>query len=177
LNNYLMKALFDAMWGNVLPCFPGGSVSYPVRRNRLGDVLNYGKTYLPLQVGTYPSVVDRTVQDHLEIYHVIGDPTLELWKEEPKRVRIIAHLMRGYLYIRLSHCPADSIMTIWYKGKLVKRLSPRCTTLKIALKDLIPPIPFPLSRRLDLLVCLSAPGYRFVQTRPRIWGPWPVRPL
>lgn len=177
LNNYLMKALFDAMWGSVLPAFPGGSVSYPVRRNRLGDILNYGKTYLPLQVGTYPSVTETTVQDHLEIYHVLGDPTLELWKEEPKKVRIIAYLRIGYLYIRLSHCPVDSVMTIWHRGKLLKRLTPTGTTLKIALKDLVYPTPYRLRYRSDLLVCFSAPGYRFVQTKPRMWGPWPVRPL
>ena len=177
LNNYLMKALFDAMWGNVLPSFPGGSVSYPVRRNRLGDILNYGKTYLPLQVGTYPSVTETTVQDHLEIYHVLGDPTLELWKEEPKRVRIIAHLMMGYLYIRLSHCPIDSVITIWHKGKLLKRLTPTSTTVKVALKEFMPAMPYRFPSSLNLVVCFSAPGYRYVQTRPRISPPWPIRPL
>jgi hypothetical protein len=173
LNNYLMKALFDAMWGNMLPAFPGGNVTYPVRKNRLGDILNYGKTYLPLQVGTYPSVATSTVQDHLEIYHVVGDPTLEVWKEEPKKVRIWAIHWRSGVYIRLSHCPADAVMTIWIGDRLVKRIQPSSTSLTISLGGL--PYPgVPISRRSKYLICFWAPGYRFVQVVPKIS---PYRPL
>ncbi|UCE28561.1 MAG: hypothetical protein JSV85_04575 [Candidatus Bathyarchaeota archaeon] len=50
LNNDLMKGLFDAMWAGVLPTFPGSTASYPVKHNRLGDILNYGKAYLPVKM-------------------------------------------------------------------------------------------------------------------------------
>jgi hypothetical protein len=164
LNNYLMKALFDAMWGNMLPTFPGPNVSYPVRKNRLGDILNYGKTYLPLQVGTYPSVVTSTVQDHLEIYHVVGDPTLEIWKEEPKRSRIWATLWNSQIYIRLSHCPADAVITIWAGDRLIKRTEPLSTTLMISLRSISDPV-LPVRKRIK--VCFWAPGYRFVEVVPK----------
>lgn len=166
LNNYLMKALFDAMWGTMLPTFPGGNVSYPVRKNRLGDILNYGKSYLPLQVGTYTSVTTTKVQDHMEIYHTVGDPTLELWKEEPRRIRIRAYLRKGYLYIRLQHCPVDAVITIWNGHKLIKRIVPTSTFAKISLRGIVPML-IPFGRRLGIRVCFSAPGYRFVQIRPQ----------
>ena len=165
LNNYLMKALFDGMWGGMLPSFPGGNISYPVKRNRLGDLLNYGKSYLPLQVGTYPSVVDRTVQDHLEIYHVLGDPTLELWKRAPRRVRLQAWIFRGYLYIRLSRCPAGATITVWDGGNLIKRTGTSSTTMRIGLRGLLSLKP---TRRM-LKVCFWAPGYRYAEVRPRMY--------
>ena len=60
--------------------------SYQIKYNRLGDLLNYGKTYLP--IGMAGGTIN--IQDHFEIYHVIGDPTLELWRHEPTNVRIKA---------------------------------------------------------------------------------------
>ena len=169
LNNYLMKALFDAMWGNILPTFSSANVSYPVRKNRLGDILRYGKTYLPLQVGTYPGVpLTSDVKDHLEISHVVGDPTLEIWKEEPKRIRIRAILWNSKIYIRLSLCPTDAVITIWVGDRLIKRMEPSSTTLTVSLRGISHPVlPFIKMFKYKYKVCFWAPGYRFVQVVPR----------
>ena len=173
LNNCLMKALFDAMWGNILPTFPSAIVSYPLRKNRLGDILNYGKTYLPLQFGTYPGVVTKDVQDHLEIICVVGDPTLEIWKEKPKRIRIRAILWKSQIYIRLSLCPADAVITICSGGrggdrpkKPIKRVEPLSTTLTISLRGISPPV-LAVTEKSKYFVCFWAPGYRFVQVVPK----------
>jgi len=163
LNNDLMKALFDAMWGNILSSFPP-NVRYPVRNNRLGDILNYGKTYLPLQVGEYPGVVTKTVQKHLEISHVFGDPTLEIWKEAPKSISISAILRKSQIYIKLSLCPADAVITIWDGDRLIKRTEPLSTILTISLRGISGPV---LPVRKSIKVCFWAPGYRFVQVVPR----------
>jgi len=179
LNNDLMKALFDATWGGVLPTFPGGTASYPIRRNRLGDILNYGKSYLP----TTTSGSASYIKDHFEIYHVVGDPTLELWKDNPRAVRISAALRRPYLYIKLSVCPKDSVITIWWRERMLKRLEPSSTAMRISLKDLIPypaaskPIPEPPPKSPETppwvpalspgFVCFWAPGHRFVTARFR----------
>ena len=72
-NNMEGKALFDGMWPGVLPTFPGSTAAYGVRNNRLGDLLNYAKSYLPIA----GSGSTRYIKDHFEIYHVVGDPTLE----------------------------------------------------------------------------------------------------
>lgn len=169
LNNDLMKAQFDAVWGGVLPTFSPATASYSVRYNRLGDILNYAKTYLPLRISAYSIVTSTTAQDHFEIYHVIGDPTLELWKEEPLRVKIRALLKRYYLHIILSSCPKGGVITIWWNGKILKRIEPSSTHIKIDLRELVS---FPRRpgrpMRLEGFVCFWAPGYRFCQVRPRI---------
>jgi hypothetical protein len=161
-----MKALFDGMWGGVLETFPDSSTaSYPIKNNRLGDLLNYGKSYLPIGMagGT------TSIQDHFEIYHVIGDPTLELWRHEPTHVRLKATLRRGHfsrpvrLIIRLSSCPRGSVITIWHKNRLIKRIEPRSTLMSLPINKLLRP------PRIDpLFVCFKAPGCRFRKVRVRL---------
>jgi hypothetical protein len=165
LNDDLMKAQFDAMWGGVLPTFPDTTASYPVKNNRLGDILNYAKAYLPLDNSGIP---DR-IRDHFEIYHVVGDPTLELWREEPKTVKIRARLKSFNLHITLSTCPRGSVITIWYKGKLLKTVNPSSTYLKLSLRDFALSQPPPTRR--EFYVCFYAPGYRFRRVSP--WWGWP----
>lgn len=166
LNNYLMKALFDAMWGNILPNFSWANVSYPVRKNRLGDILRYGKEYLPTKFGIYAGVSTTTkeVQDSLETICVFGDPTLEIWKEKPKSIRISAILWKSKIYIKLSLCPADTVITIWDGDSPIRRMEPSSTTLTISLRGISHPV-IPVRKRIK--VCFWAPGYRFVQVVPR----------
>lgn len=172
LNDQMMRALFDALWGGVLPTFPSSSTaSYTVKNNRLGDILNYGKSYLPIV-----SSNKNLNKDHFEIYHVIGDPSLEVWKEEPKdigmRIKLVADPRRGkVLTIRLNHCPQGGVVTIWYKENLMKRIEPSSTYITLSLKDLkFPPKPVPPfpSRRVPVYVCFGAPGYRFRRARVNI---------
>lgn len=161
LNDDLMKALFDAMWPSVLlPTFPVSTASYPVKYSRLGDILNYAKAYLPIR-GTRSA---KVIKDHFEAYHVIGDPTLELWTAEPKTLRIIrAELMKTYLYITLSDCPNGSVITIWYGDKMLKRIEPSSTYLVLSLRDIgLFPLP---SREYPISVWFWAPGYRFCEKK------------
>jgi hypothetical protein len=165
LNDEMMKALFDATWGGVLPTFPDETASYSVRHNRLGDILNYGKSYLPIV-----STNGYYIKDHLEIYHVEGDPTLELWKEEPRRVKVRALLKKGFLHIKLSSCPKGGVITIWWDDKMLKRIEPSSTHIKIALKELfIHPKSLWYPIRPKGFVCFWAPGYRFSKVRPRVY--------
>lgn len=166
LNDDLMKALFDGMWGGVLETFPDSSTaSYPIKYNRLGDLLNYGKTYLPIGMagGT------ANIQDHFEIYHVIGDPSLELWRHEPTNVHIKAtvqhrHLSRAaVLIIRLSSSPQGSVITVWHRKRLIKRVEPRSTLISLPINNLRR-----LARLDPILVCFKAPGCRFRQVRVRM---------
>ena len=168
-----MKALFDATWGGVLPTFPSETASYSVRYNRIGDILNYGKSYLPVI-----STDGYYIKDHLEIYHVEGDPTLELWKEEPLRVKIWALLKKDYLHIKLSSCPKGGVITIWWNDKMLKRIEPSSTHIKIALRELvIRPRPLGYPIRPEGFVCFWAPGYRFSKVRPRMYMTPPIIPI
>jgi len=153
LNDDLMKALFDAMWGGVLPTYPGSSVSYSVIHNRLGDILNYAKMYLPLTLSGSP----QYLKDHFEIYHVLGDPTLEIWRTHPHDLTITAHIDNGYLDIGLAACPHKSVITIWYKATFIQKIEPVSTHIRLSLRYLEL---WPLSKK-DVAVCFWAPGHRF----------------
>jgi len=161
LNNHLIKALFDAVWPGVLPTFPGSTASYPVKYNRLGDILNYAKTYLPVKM----SGSAQYIKDHFEIYHIIGDPTIELWKSAPITVNMRV-IKRGlYLYIILSNCPNGSVITIWHRNKLLKRIKPSSTLIRISLRDIAL---FPSPIRPIISVCFWAPEHRFRQINMKI---------
>ncbi|MFN8440009.1 MAG: C25 family cysteine peptidase [Caldilineaceae bacterium] len=81
-NSALTRGLFDATWPKFVPSFGKGTGS----KVRLGDILNYGKEYLVSQVGvaqTAGSVTANDADDDVILYHVFGDPTLEMWKDNP----------------------------------------------------------------------------------------------
>lgn len=160
LNNYLIKALFDALFGGMIQTFPAGTASYPIKWNRLGDILNYAKSYLP----TVSSDTDY-IKDHFEIYHVVGDPTLEVWNEEPQSMKVRAVLRQNMLDIQLSSCPKGSVMTLWYGAKMLKRMEPSSTHITLSLKGIIPPVPLPGLVKQPLYVCVWAPGYRYREIR------------
>jgi hypothetical protein len=155
LNNDLIRALFDGMWGGVLPTFPSGSTSYPVRRTRLGDLLNYSKAYLPVAM----SGSDAQIKDHFEIYHCVGDPTLEVWRAAPRRVTLKAWLVGLVLHIQLYRAIKDSVITVWQGDKMLTRLEPASTNLSIKLPE--------GTESQRITVCYWAPGYRFRQTTAR----------
>ena len=160
-NDSLVKALFDATWAGVLPTFPGSTASYPVKHNRLGDILNYAKSYLPVAHSGAAGI-----KDHFEIYHVIGDPTIELWKANPIIIDIRAELRGSYLDIMLSACPKGSVITTWYKDKMFKRIEPSSTHVRISTRP-IRPLPFPM--RQLVYVYFWAPGHRFRQVSTRYY--------
>jgi hypothetical protein len=85
-NSALARGFFDAVWPNTLPSY-GPAVSH----RRLGDILNYGKAYLATQVGvsgTTEAPTAGNLTSELYLWHVIGDPTLEMWTGNPHRLTI-----------------------------------------------------------------------------------------
>lgn len=77
-NSAFARGLFDAIWPNVLPSF-GSNTS----KRRLGDILNHAKLYMLTQLGTTFISINEVLNE-LYLYHVIGDPTLEIWTSDPK---------------------------------------------------------------------------------------------
>jgi hypothetical protein len=156
LNNDLEKGLFDATFGGVIPTFPSGTASYPITFNRLGDVLNYAKSYLPIGASGSP----QYIKDHFEIYHVIGDPTVELWTTAPRLVSVKAGiktlLKRKVLDIIISECPKGCTLTIWADEQMVRRLEPSSTHVAISIDDLN--LPAGTAKTKAIYVCFHAPG-------------------
>ena len=149
-NDSLTKALFDAIWPGIIPVFPTTNTSYPVRYRRIGDILNYAKAYLLVK----HDVNDET-KGQFELYHIFGDPTLEIWVNQPPALGLDARIMMDVLSIELNTCPKGSVITIWNGNELLKRKEPSSINLTIALRDLRKNPPYS--------ICLSAPGYRFAE--------------
>lgn len=175
LNNPLETALYDALFANIIATFPGGIASYPVKNNRLGDMLNYAKMYLPVAV----SGSEYYIKDHFEIYHVVGDPTLEVWVRDPVTIRMKLRLM-GYrkLHIALSSVPVGTTLTVYYDGHLLRRLEPTSVNTFIALPDPSSSV-IPSLRLHRVRVCCYAPGSHYVESSVIIPGfiPVPVTPV
>lgn len=91
-NNDLAKAYLDCIWNDMLPGYPTGAdpeASLLEGSCRLGDALNYAKFYVATR---WDSVSE--CQREFEIYHCLGDPTMELWTASPHPVIELSPLDR-----------------------------------------------------------------------------------
>jgi len=80
-NSALLRGFVDGTWPDLAPEFGGNT---PTRR--LGDILNHGKRYLATQIGVAQpgsDVSERNYYDEVVLFHVFGDPTLEMWTSNP----------------------------------------------------------------------------------------------
>lgn len=80
-NNFLARAMFDAMYPSILDDFSvadANEVLTPASVLRLGDIMNYGESYVVL------SDERPTFRNSWYLYHVFGDPTLEVWFQAPE---------------------------------------------------------------------------------------------
>lgn len=162
-NDSLMKGLFDGMWPGVIPTFPSSTASYAIRHNRIGDILNYAKSYLLVAHGS-----NSGVQHHLSIYHVIGDPTLQVWAEEPQTFKLSANLSQKALNIRLTPAPKDCVVTIWQGEKMVKRIKPASSQISLPLTGLRIETAGSFRRlAAPLEICAFASGHRFTRQKIR----------
>jgi hypothetical protein len=83
-NAAFYTGLIDATWTDN---DPGYGSDTAIRR--LGDIMNYAKEYTLSQIGvagTLPEVDIDVAVDTLFLYHVFGDPTLEMWISNPNPV-------------------------------------------------------------------------------------------
>jgi hypothetical protein len=163
-NDSMIKALYDAIWPGAIPTYPVTTMRYPIKYYRMGDILNYSKAYLLTAHGSNPNT-----RKQFEIYHVIGDPTLNIWGEEPLTLRLRASISKDMLILNMNTCPRDAVLSIWYGKIRLKRLEPTGTRLAIPLmlfqdlpKDALNPAraePYALS------IYFSAPGHRFAESK------------
>lgn len=163
-NDSMIKALYDAIWPGAIPTYPVTTMRYPIKYYRMGDILNYSKAYLLTAHG-----INRNTRKQFEIYHVIGDPTLHIWGEEPLTLRLRASISKDMLIINMNTCPRDAVLSIWYGKTRLKRMEPTGTRLAIPLmlfqdlpKDALDSAraePYALS------IYFSAPGHRFAESK------------
>ena len=88
-NSALTRGLIDATWPDLLP-----AVGANTKIRRLGDILNYAKSYLVGQVGvgqTAGSIGQSSADTDVVLYHVFGDPTMEMWTGYPYWIKLPAY--------------------------------------------------------------------------------------
>jgi len=149
-NESIAKALFDAIWPGIIPTFPKTNRICPVKYCRIADILNYAKAYLLVKHGSH-----NNTREQIELYHIIGDPTLEIWRNEPSIIRLGATISGNNLEIKMSKCPDDAVITIWSNDEFLDSKKPLRTSENIALKD--------IHEKSPDLICFSAPGYLFAE--------------
>jgi hypothetical protein len=96
LNDELCKGMYDALWPNFDPSYPGGGSTHPVNNTmfRMGPAMNFGKFwmydkyYLTGGAG-YPWGSDLTgTLVTFEMLHYFGDPTMEIWTSLPDTLEV-----------------------------------------------------------------------------------------
>ncbi|MCP4695057.1 MAG: hypothetical protein GY859_43925, partial [Desulfobacterales bacterium] len=74
-NDALAKGFLDCVWPDFLPSVPNNSGA----SSRLGHMLNHGKLAMDVVWGN-PWGIRQT---QYELFHLFGDPTLEMWTSQP----------------------------------------------------------------------------------------------
>lgn len=110
-NNHLAIGLFDGLFPGLAPGFGAGS---PVRR--LGDLMNHGRAFIsavnsgstanlhPTDMGA-PVPVEN-LRQQLNIYNLLGDPTVELRLKPPSPlVNVLVQIVDGTAVVRGSLKP------------------------------------------------------------------------
>ncbi len=162
-NDSMIKALFDAIWPGLIPTYPVTTIRLPVKYYRMGDIMNYAKAYLLVAHG-----LNANTQKHFEIYHVVGDPTLQIWGHPPLALRVRARIIADIMVVNMNTCPQDGVLSVWYEGDCLLTVKPSGTRLAIPLRilDALPPDAQDPKRRATykLSVFFSAPGHRLATT-------------
>lgn len=111
-SDVMMKALFDALWPGLLPVYPKGRTPVSSSRNRIGDILNYAKSVLPV----WYRGEKETIKRHFEMFHVLGDPSLEIQTELPEDIEWeVEKKPEGFIIRFLKMIPEGSVITFSFK--------------------------------------------------------------
>jgi hypothetical protein len=93
-NDYLCRGFYDAQW----PDFDIEIGNDTPAMYTLGEIMNYGKVYMTQTWGDPWGYEDYT----FELFHIFGDPTMEIWTELPKDLDISYSFIGDYLEVEVS---------------------------------------------------------------------------
>ena len=92
-NDYLCRGFYDAQWPDFDTDIGGEDPMYT-----LGELLNYGKVYMTQTWGDPWGYEDYT----FELFHVFGDPTMEIWTAFPQDLDVAYTLSSGSMEVVVS---------------------------------------------------------------------------
>jgi hypothetical protein len=105
----LLEGTLSALWPGSFPQFGNGALN-----GRLGDVLNQSRIYMAQQwAGANPltGIYSNTV-NHIRLYHLIGDPTLQPWLGNPFRLLVNISLIPLPDYIDIHYGEDGTLITV-----------------------------------------------------------------
>lgn len=113
-NNAMLDGLHDAAFPSFRAFGPAGA------QRRLGDMLNHAKAYMVSRIGvsgTLPAVDGASAVTNLYLYHVIGDPTLEMWTRKPQFLRLDFSAAFLADAVRVAYAEEGADVTAWQVSK------------------------------------------------------------
>ena len=165
-NDSLAKALFDGLFGGVLPTFRETDPNYkitdskPIRNGRIGDILNYAKTYL--LVYHQGGINEEGNKEHFEAFHIFGDPSMEIWRKEPGKLeleyKITGNRANKKLKLTLNPKPDKYYISFWSDSKRLEKFPSSLDDILI--EDLLSEMENGTSKK-EIIICCWASGYRF----------------
>ncbi|MCK4824340.1 hypothetical protein KA005_51790, partial [bacterium] len=164
-NDSLAKALFDGLFGGVLPTFREPDPKYkitdsePIRNGRVGDILNYAKTYLLVY---HQGGMHEGNKEHFEAFHIFGDPSMEIWRKEPGKLeleyKITGNRANKKLKLTLNPKPDEYYISFWSDSKRLEKFPSSLDDILI--EDLLSEMENSTSKK-EITICCWASGYRF----------------
>jgi len=117
-NDEFCCGLFDAMWPDFDPNYPNGGSSNPIPSPvyRIAQVMNYGKFWMydkyivPNGCPPYPWTPSATnSRTTFEMFHVHGDPTMEVWTWMPENLDVTYNVLSGNIEIFVENTGGDPV--------------------------------------------------------------------
>lgn len=111
-NDELCVGLYDAMWSDFDPDYPNGGSSNPYETEvyRISQVMNYGKFWMydkyivPGGCNPYPwAPSEAASRTEFEMFHVHGDPTMEVWTWMPKNLEVTYEILENSAEVTVSN--------------------------------------------------------------------------
>jgi len=105
----LLKGTLGALWPDTFPEYGDGTA-----RLRLGDVLNYSRSFMAEQKagGDPDSDAYKNAVNHVRLYHLIGDPTLRPWTKHPYKLPTDILVDRRPDFLHLGYPVESAVVTV-----------------------------------------------------------------
>jgi hypothetical protein len=105
----LLEGTLDAFWPGTLPSFGGAWIN-----SRLGDLFNHSRLYMATVHGGLSPLDDgfNNAINHVRLYHAFGDPTLEIWTDNPFELPPIELIEIHPLFINIPYAIDGTVMTV-----------------------------------------------------------------
>ena len=149
-NDELCVGFYDAMWSDFDPEYPGDGMTnpYDTELYRISQVMNYGKFWMydiyvaPGGCDPYPWTPTEDVsRTTFEIFHLHGDPTMEIWTEMPKSLDVSYKILENAAEVIVSNSgdPVENALVCLHRenGIYVKGLT---DDAGLVMLDVIDPI-------------------------------------